>query len=61
MSLNALGPCEVLNTLQSDFISGDSTVNHFIDISIISFYKAIDESKEVCAVFCDISKAFNRV
>ena len=51
---------EVLTTLQSDFISGDGSVNQLVDISN-SFYKAINESKEVLAFFCDISKAFDRV
>ena len=51
---------EVLTTLQSGFISGDSTVNQLVDI-YNSFCKALDEGKEVCAIFCDISKAFYRV
>ena len=51
---------EVLTTLQSGFISGDSTVNQFVDI-YNSFCKALDEGKEVCAIFCDIRKAFDRV
>ena len=48
---------EVLTTLQSGFISGDSTVNQLVDI-YNSFCKAIDE---VRAIFCDITKAFDRV
>ena len=48
----------VLITLQSGFISGDSTVNQLVDI-YNSFCKTIDECKEVCAVFCDTSKAFD--
>ena len=51
---------EVLTTLQSGFISGDSTVNQLVDI-YISFCKALDEGKEVRAIFCDISKAFDGV
>ena len=51
---------EVLTTLQSGFISGDSTVNQLVDI-YNSFYKAIDKGKEVRAIFCDISKVFDRV
>ena len=39
---------------------GDSTVNQHVDISN-SFCKAVDQGKEVQAVFCDISKAFDRV
>ena len=51
---------EVLTTLQSGFISGDSTVNQLVDI-YNSFCKAIEEGKEVRAIFCDISKAFDQV
>ena len=50
---------EVLNTVQSGFISGDSTVNQLIDI-YNSFCKAIDEGKEMRAIFCNISKTFDR-
>ena len=50
----------VLTTLQSGFISADSTVNQLVDI-YNSFCKAIDEGKEVRAIFCDISKAFDQV
>ena len=51
---------EVLTTLQSGFISGDSTVNQLVDI-YNSFCKALDEGKEVRAKFCKICKAFDRV
>ena len=57
---NFLMDHEVLTTLQSGFISGDSTVNQLVDI-YNSFCKAIDEGKEECAIFCDISKAFDQV
>ena len=50
----------ILITLQSGFISGDSTVNQLVDI-YNSFCEALDEGKEVRAIFCDISKAFDRV
>ena len=46
--------------MQSGFVSGDSTVNQFVDIYKM-FCKALDDGKEVRTVFCDISKAFNRV
>ena len=46
--------------MQSDFISGDSTVNQHVDI-YNTFCKALDEDKEVRATFCDISKDFDRV
>ena len=49
-----------LTALQSRFVSGDSTVNQLIDL-YNTFCKALDEGKEVRVVFCDISKAFDRV
>ena len=39
---------------------GDSTTNQLVEI-YNTFYKALDEEKEVRAIFCDISKAFDRV
>ena len=51
---------EILTTLQSGFIPGDSTVNQLVDI-YNTFCKALDEGKEVRAIFCDVSKAFDRV
>ena len=39
---------------------GDSTVNQLTDL-YNTFCHALDEGKEVRAIFCDISKAFNRV
>ena len=39
---------------------GDSTVNQLVDV-YNTFCKALDEGKEVRAIFCDISKAFDRV
>ena len=39
---------------------GDSTVNQLVD-TYNTFCKALDEGKEVRAIFCDISKAFDRV
>ena len=51
---------EVITTLQSGFIPGDSTVNKLVDV-YNTFRKALDEGKEVRAIFCDISKAFDRV
>ena len=50
----------IITTLQSGFVPGDSTVNQLIDI-YNTFCKALDEGKEVRAIFCDISKAFDRV
>ena len=51
---------EFITTLQSGFVPGDSTVNQLID-NYNTFCKAVDEGKEVRAVFCDVRKAFDRV
>lgn len=50
----------VLSSLQSGFIPGDSTVNQLMSTYDV-FCKALDDGKEVRSVFCDISKAFDRV
>ena len=47
-------------TLQAGFVPGDSTVNQLMDL-YNTFCHALDEGKEVRAIFCDISKAFDRV
>jgi hypothetical protein len=49
-----------LSPFQSGFIPGDSPVNQLAFI-YNSFCKAIDEGKEIRAIFFDISKAFDRV
>ena len=51
---------EIITCLQSGFVPGDSTVNQLVDI-YNTFCKALDEGLEVRAVFCDISKAFDRI
>ncbi|MES9991692.1 MAG: reverse transcriptase domain-containing protein, partial [Candidatus Thiodiazotropha sp.] len=50
----------LLTSLQSGFIPGDSTVNQLTYL-YNTFCEALDGGKEVRAVFCDISKAFDRV
>ena len=50
----------VITPYQSGFVSGDSTINQLLYLSN-EFYKALDEEKEIRIVFCDISKAFDRV
>ena len=45
---------------QSGFLPGQSTVFQLIDI-YNQICKAFDEHKSTCMVFCDISKAFDRV
>ena len=50
----------VITSLQSGFVPGDSTANQLADI-YNTLSKALDDGLEVKAVFCDISKAFDRV
>ncbi|MES9883416.1 MAG: reverse transcriptase family protein [Sedimenticola sp.] len=50
----------IITALQSGFVPKDSTVNQLVDV-YNTFCKALDDGKEVRAVFCDISKAFDRV
>ena len=57
---NHLRDNNLLSSLQSGFIPGDSSVNQ-LTFLYNTFCKAIDSGKEVRAVFCDISKAFDRV
>ncbi len=45
---------------QSGFLPGHSTVFQLIDI-YNQICKAFDDRKSTCIVFCDISKAFDRV
>ena len=58
--LNFFQEHHIITTLQSGFVPGDSTVNQLVDI-YNTFCKALDDGKEVRAIFCDISKAFDRV
>ena len=57
---NYLNDNNILTSLQSGFLPGDSTVNQLADLYNTSC-KALDDGKEVRAIFCDISKAFDRV
>ena len=50
----------ILSPLQSGFIPGDSTTNQ-LTFLYNSFCQALDSGKEVHVVFCDVSKAFDRV
>ena len=50
----------IITCLQSSFVPRDSTVNQLVDI-YNTFCKALDNGLKVWAVFCDISKAFDRV
>ena len=55
MKLNNIRP-----PYQSGFQSGNSTINQLVYL-YNKFLKALDEGKEIRLVFCDISKAFDRV
>ena len=57
---NHLRDNNVLSSLQSGFIQGDSTVNQ-LTFLYNTFCQALDMGKEVRVVFCDIRKAFDRV
>ena len=50
----------ILSPLQSGFIPGDSTTNQ-LTFLYNTFCQALDTGKEVRVVFCDVSKAFDRV
>ena len=50
----------VITPFQFGFVPGDSTVNQLVDLRN-TFSRALDEGKEVHVVFCDTSKAFDRV
>ena len=50
----------ILSPLQSGFIPGDSTTNQ-LTFLYNTFCQALDSGKEVRVVFCDGSKAFDRV
>ncbi len=45
---------------QSGFIPGDSTVNQLVHLYHV-FCEALNKGKEIRVVFCDISKAFDKV
>ena len=57
---NHLQDNNLLSSLQSGFIPGDSTINQLTYL-YNTVCHALDDGKEVRAVFCDISKAFDRV
>ena len=57
---NHLRDNNLLSSLQSGFIPGDSTVNQLTSL-YNTFCQALDSGKEVRAVVYDISKAFDRV
>ena len=57
---NYLRDNNLLSSLQSGFLPGDSTVNQ-LTFLYNTFCQVLDSGKEVRAVFCDLSKAFDSV
>ena len=57
---NHLVENNILTAFQSGFVPGDSTTNQ-LTFLYDAFCRALDEEKEIRVVFCDISKAFDRV
>ena len=57
---NYLQNNNLITARQSGFRPGDSTVYQLTHLYHL-FCKALDEKKEVRIVYCDISKAFDRV
>ena len=51
---------ELLIRDNSGFKWNDSTVNQLLAI-IHKIYKSLDSSKDVCAIFLDVSKSFDKV
>ena len=50
----------LLSSNNSDFYSGDSTINQLTSITL-KIYKAIDKGKDIRVVFLDMSKASDKV
>ena len=57
---NYISENSLITPFQSRFIQGDSTTFQLLH-TYHSFLEAVDSGKEVRVVFCDISKAFDRV
>ena len=57
---NFLRDTNAISLKQSGFIPGDSTVYQLVHLYHI-FSEALDKKKDIRVVFCDISKAFDRV
>ncbi len=50
----------LISVWQSGFIPGHSTVTHLVEM-YHKFCQAVSDGKEIRVVFCDISRAFDRV
>ena len=51
---------KLITSNQSGFTKGDSAINQMVNITN-DIGRALDSGKEIRVVFCDISKAFDRV
>ena len=60
LSYNCILDNSTITLLQSGFVPNDSTVNQ-LTLLYHTFCNALDNGKELRIVFCDISKAFDRV
>lgn len=59
-AFNYISANQILTPFQSGFIPGDSTTYQLLH-TYHTFCEAVDSGKEIRVVFCDISKAFDRV
>lgn len=59
-TFNHIRDNELFTRFQSGFMPSDSTVNQLVHLYHV-FCEALDQKKKVRIVFCDISKAFDRV
>ena len=50
----------LISIWQSGFIPGHSTVSHLVEM-YDTFCRTVSEGKEIRVVFCDVSRAFDRV
>jgi hypothetical protein len=50
----------IITHFQSGFTKGDSAINQLVDITN-NIGKVLDDGKEFRIVFCDVSKAFEKV
>ena len=57
---NSIIKHQILTPLQPDFVSRDSTTNQLLHI-YQTFCNAVDRGKDARAVFCGISRTFDRV
>ena len=57
---NFLDQNDLISPVQACFQPGDSCINQLSSITL-EIYHSMDEGYEICGVFLDMSKAFNKV